>query len=206
MTSPTTATDTRELIIESAMACFGRHGLDKTTVVDIARAADVSRSTVYEYFRDKAEIVEACAEHSSQKFYREMAKAMGKGESLEDKLTFAAVFVTRARRFFEPEKYFDAYEVSLLLTKNAAVLLRECTEFLTPYLVAAKLTGEVRKDLDVAAAGEWFARMLFSLFSTPSATLDMDNDEVVIEFVRSHVVRGFTAQRAGRTPGTRYTK
>ena len=87
MSTPTTATDTREVIIESAIACFGRHGLDKTTVVDIARAADVSRSTVYEYFRDKAEIVEACAEHSSQKFYREMAKAMGKGESLEDKLT-----------------------------------------------------------------------------------------------------------------------
>src|SRR3979409_163421 len=131
MTTPTTTTDTRELIIESAMACFGRHGLDKTTVVDIARAADVSRSTVYEYFRDKAAIVEACAEHSSQRFYREMARAMGRGESLEDKLTLAAVFVTRARRFFEPEKYFDADEVSLLLTKNAAVMIRECTEYLT---------------------------------------------------------------------------
>ena len=199
MTTEATATDTRELIIESAFDCFRRQGLDKTTVVDIARAADVSRSTVYEYFRDKAEIVEACAEGASQKFYREMAKAMGKGETLEDKLTLAAVFVTRARRFVEPEKYFDADEVSLLLTKNAAVLLRECGEFLAPYLAAAKLTGEVRKDLDVAAAGEWFARMLFSLFSTPSSTLDMDDDEVVADFVRSHAVRGFTDDRPHRS-------
>lgn len=83
MTTETTATDTRELIIESAFDCFRRHGLDKTTVVDIARAADVSRSTVYEYFRDKAAIVEACAEGASQKFYREMAKAMRKGATLE---------------------------------------------------------------------------------------------------------------------------
>ena len=199
MTVETTATDTREVIIESAIACFGRHGLTKTTVVDIARAADVSRSTVYEYFRDKAEIVEACAEHSSQRFYREMARTMGRGESLEDKLTLAAVFVTKARRFVEPEMYFDADEVSLLLTKNAAVLLRECGEFLAPYLAAAKLTGEVRKDLNVVAAGEWFARMLFSLFSTPSSTLNMDDDEVVADFVRSHVVRGFTSDRAGRS-------
>src|SRR6478752_9994113 len=103
MTSASTTTDTRELIIESAFDCFRRHGLDKTTVVDIARAADVSRSTVYEYFRDKSEIVEACAEHSSQRFYREMARAMGRGESLEDKLTLAAVFVTKARQFVEPE-------------------------------------------------------------------------------------------------------
>jgi AcrR family transcriptional regulator len=194
-----TATDTRELIIKSAMACFGRQGLEKTTVVDIARAADVSRSTVYEYFRDKSEIVEACAEGASQKFYREMAKAMAKGESLEERLILAAVFVTRARRYVEPEKYFDADEVNLLLTKNAAVLLRESGEFLAPYLNAARLTGEVRKDLDVAAAGEWYARMLFSLFSTPSSTLNMDEDGVVAEFVRSHAVRGFTGDRPGRT-------
>ena len=194
-----TATDTRELIVESAMACFGKQGLDKTTIVDIARAANVSRSTVYEYFRDKAEIVEACAEGASQKFYREMAKSMGKGDSLEERLTLAAVFVTRARRFVEPEKYFDADEVSLLLTKNAAVLLRECGEFLAPYLAAARLTGEVRKDLDIAVAGEWFARMLFSLFTTPSSTLDMDDDEVVAQFVRSHAVRGFAGDRPGRS-------
>jgi AcrR family transcriptional regulator len=199
VTTETTATDTREHIIESAIVCFGRHGLPKTTIVDIARAADVSRSTVYEYFRDKAAIVEACAEHSSQRFYREMAKAMGRGETLEDKLTLAAVFVTRARRFLEPETYFDADEVGLMLTKNAAVLLQECSAFLAPYLAAAKLTGEVRKDLDVVAAGEWFARMLFSLFSTPSSMLDMDDDEVVADFVRSHVVRGFTNNRAGRS-------
>jgi AcrR family transcriptional regulator len=199
VTAETTATDTRELIIESAFGCFRRQGLNKTTIVDIARAADVSRSTVYEYFRDKAAIVEACAEHSSQRFYREMARAMGPGDTVEDKLALAAVFVTRARRIVEPEMYFDADEVSLLLTKNAAVLLRECGEFLAPYLAAAKLTGEVRKDLDVVAAGEWFARMLFSLFSTPSSTLDMDNDEVVADFVRSHVVRGFTNDRVGRS-------
>jgi AcrR family transcriptional regulator len=199
VSTETTATDTRELIVESAFDCFRRQGLNKTTVVDIARAADISRSTVYEYFRDKAEIVEACAEHSSQRFYREMARAMGRGESLEEKLTLAAVFVTRARRFVEPEMYFDADEVSLLLTKNAAVLLRECGEFLAPYLTAAKLTGEVRKDLDVVAAGEWFARMLFSLFSTPSSMLDMDDEAIVADFVRSHAVRGFTGDRTGRS-------
>src|SRR5258705_2970227 len=116
MTSPTTTTDTREVIIESAMTCFGRHGVDKTTVVDIARAADVSRSTVYEYFRDKGEIVEACAEHSSQKFYREMAKAMGRGDSLEDKLTLAAVFVNQAPQVLETGT--DFYADAMRPTRN----------------------------------------------------------------------------------------
>src|ERR1700737_5018206 len=124
MTAETTATDTRELIIGSAFGCFRRQGLNKTTIVDIARAADVSRSTVYEYFRDKAAIVEACAEISRRRFSREMARAMGPGDSVEDKLALAAVFVTRAHRIVEPAMYFYEDEVGLLLTKNAAGLLR----------------------------------------------------------------------------------
>ncbi|MCV7092985.1 TetR/AcrR family transcriptional regulator [Mycobacterium interjectum] len=195
MTQAAQATDTRELIVESAFICFGRQGLDKTTIVDIAKQAGVSRSTIYEYFSDKGAIVEACAEHASERFYREMSKAMAQGSSLEDKLSRAAVFVTQARRVIASEKYFDEDAISLLLTKDAAVLLRECVDFFAPYLAAARLTGEVRKDLDVEAAGEWFARILFSLFSTPSSTLDMDDPEVAAEFVRAHVVRGFASDR-----------
>ncbi|KLO45141.1 TetR family transcriptional regulator [Mycobacterium nebraskense] len=191
----TQAADTRELIVESAYACFGKQGLQKATIVDIARTAGVSRSTIYEYFSDKAAIIEACAEHASERFYREMSKAMDRGGSLEEKLSQAAVFVTQARRSIASEKYFDEDAVSLLLTKDAAVLLRECVDFFAPYLSAARLTGEVRKDLDVEAAGEWFARILFSLFSTPSSIRDMDDPEVAAEFVRAHVVRGFAGDR-----------
>jgi AcrR family transcriptional regulator len=192
------ATDTRELIVESAYACFGKHGLQKATIVDIAKRAGVSRSTIYEYFRDKAAILEACAEHASERFYREMSKAMVRGSSLEDKLSRAAVFVTQARRAIASERYFDEEAVSLLLTKDAAVLLRDCVDFLAPHLAAARLTGEVRKDLDIQSAGEWFARILFSLFSTPSSTLDMDNPDVVADFVRAHLVRGFAEERPRR--------
>ncbi|OBH97673.1 TetR/AcrR family transcriptional regulator [Mycobacterium sp. E2733] len=192
------ATDTRELIVESAFSCFGEQGLDKATIVDIAKQAGVSRSTIYEYFSDKAAIIEACAEHASERFYREMSRAMDRGGSLEEKLSQAAVFVTQARRSIASEKYFDEDAVSLLLTKDAAVLLRECVDFFAPYLSAARLTGEVRKDLDVEAAAEWFARILFSLFSTPSSIRAMDDPEVTAEFVRAHVVRGFAGERARR--------
>ncbi len=192
----TQPTDTRELIVQSAYSCFAKQGLQKATIVDIARAAGVSRSTVYEYFGDKAAIIEACAEYASEQFYREMSTAMDRGRSLEEKLSHAAVFVTQARRAIASEKFFDEDAVSLLLTKDAAVLLRECVDFIAPYLAAARLTGEVRKDLDVEAAGEWFARILFSLFSTPSSTLDLDDPKVVAAFVRAHVVRGFAGDRA----------
>ena len=196
------STDTRDLILESAYACFRNQGLAKTTIVDIARAANVSRSTIYEYFRDKGAILEACAEHTSEQFYREMSRAMARGGSLEEKLSNAAVFVTSARRAIAAEEYFDEDAISLLLTRDAALLLRECVEFFAPYLAAAKLTGEVRKDLDVETAGEWFARILFSLFSTASPLRDMDDPGVVAKFVSAYVVRGFAGDRprAPRSP------
>jgi AcrR family transcriptional regulator len=194
--SITQAADTRELIVHSACACFRRQGLQKTTIVDIAKTANVSRSTIYEYFSDKGAILEACAERASEQFYREMSTAMEQGaSSLEEKLSRAAVFVTQARRAMASGKYFDEDTISLLLTKDAGVLLRECVDFFAPYISAAKLTGEVRKDLDVKAAGEWFARILFSLFSTPSPIRDMDDPEVAAEFVRAHLVRGFAGDR-----------
>lgn len=195
-----TAADTRELIISAAFACFRTRGLAKTTIVDIARAADVSRSTFYEYFRDKETVVEACAEAASQRFYRNMATAIDRhgGSTLEGRLTRAAVFVTQARQVVEPEVYFDSEEVNLMLTKNAAVLLQECAEFLAPYVAAARVTGEVRSDLDVRYATEWFARMLFSLFTTPSPYVDMHDDDAVAEFVRDFVVRGFLDDRNRR--------
>lgn len=188
-----TAADTREAIISAAFACFRTRGLAKTTIVDIARTADVSRSTFYEYFRDKETIVEACAEAASQRFYRNMATAIDRygGSTLEDRLVRAAVFVAQARRVVEPEVYFDSEEVNLMLTKNAATLLRECAEFLAPYVAAARVTGEVRSDLDIPTATEWFARMLFSLFTTPSPYFDSQDDDAVAEFVKRYVVSGF---------------
>ena len=194
------AVDTRDAIISAAFGCFRTRGLAKTTIVDIARAADVSRSTFYEYFRDKETIVEACAEAASQRFYRNMAKAIDRhgGSTLEGRLVRAAVFVAQARRVVEPEVYFDQEEVNLMMTKNAATLLKECAEFLAPYVSAARLTGEVRQDLDILSATEWFARMLFSLFTTPSPTVDMHNDDEIAEFVRPYVVNGFVGGHTRR--------
>ncbi|HEX2213696.1 MAG TPA: TetR/AcrR family transcriptional regulator [Mycobacterium sp.] len=194
------AVDTRDAIVSAAFACFRTRGLAKTTIVDIARGAGVSRSTFYEYFRDKETIVEACAEAASQRFYRNMAKAIDRhgGSTLEGRLVRAAVFVTQARRVVEPEVYFDHAEVNLMMTKNAATLLKECSDFLAPYVSAARLTGEVRADLDVPTATEWFARMLFSLFTTPSALIDMRDDDAVAGFVRAYVVRGFVDARPRR--------
>jgi AcrR family transcriptional regulator len=47
---------TRQQIAEAAHALFTEHGFDAVTVADVARAADVSQGTVFNYFPTKEEL------------------------------------------------------------------------------------------------------------------------------------------------------
>jgi AcrR family transcriptional regulator len=49
--------ETRQRIADVAAALFGEHGYDAVSIVDVARAADVSDQTVYNYFPAKQDLV-----------------------------------------------------------------------------------------------------------------------------------------------------
>jgi AcrR family transcriptional regulator len=48
---------TRDAIGQAAMTLFSEHGFDAVTVADVARAADVSEKTVFNYFPAKEDLV-----------------------------------------------------------------------------------------------------------------------------------------------------
>lgn len=50
------ATFNRNNILEAAESLFAEKGLDKTSMDDVAKGADCSKSTIYVYFRSKEEI------------------------------------------------------------------------------------------------------------------------------------------------------
>jgi len=52
----------RTAILEAAEAIFGAQGFQKTTMNDVAVAADVSRPLLYRYFRDKTGLLNAVVE------------------------------------------------------------------------------------------------------------------------------------------------
>jgi AcrR family transcriptional regulator len=53
------AEETRERIVDAALQLFREEGFDKTTMRDIAAAADVATGAAYYYFRSKEELVMA---------------------------------------------------------------------------------------------------------------------------------------------------
>jgi AcrR family transcriptional regulator len=52
----------REAIVEAAYALFAERGFDQVTVTDIAKRAEVGRTTFFRYFGDKQEVLFSGAE------------------------------------------------------------------------------------------------------------------------------------------------
>lgn len=48
---------TRQLIADTAARLFAQHGYERVTVIDVAKAADVSEQTIYNYFPTKQRLV-----------------------------------------------------------------------------------------------------------------------------------------------------
>ena len=59
---------TRERLADVAAALFAEHGYDGVSVLDVARAADVSDQTVYNYFPAKHDLVLDRAEEIRQRY------------------------------------------------------------------------------------------------------------------------------------------
>jgi hypothetical protein len=85
---------------------------------------------------------------------------------------------------------FDAERVALLTTIYSRVIMDDFVMFLAPYVEIARVRGEIRADIDSNAAAEWLARLLFSLYTTPSPSRDLDDPEVTRQFVAEFALAG----------------
>jgi AcrR family transcriptional regulator len=113
---------TREHIAETARRLFAERGFEHVTVAEIARAADVSEQTVFNYFPTKEDLVYWRLES----FEDELLHAIRAREPGEDALAAFARFVLQPRGLLARE---DAAEELRALTRmiasSPALLARE---------------------------------------------------------------------------------
>jgi AcrR family transcriptional regulator len=67
-------------IIDAALQCYEAKGLTGTTLEDIAKQAGISRRTLYRYFANKQEIIEAVVEKQAEDFFLQMEKQVSRGQ------------------------------------------------------------------------------------------------------------------------------
>jgi AcrR family transcriptional regulator len=99
--------DISEKIIQEASSLFMKYGIKSVTMDDISRAMSISKKTLYQYFRDKNEIVNRVArvhlENEKRNFEEIQANA---GDAIE-KLYMHSLFIRKSFEKMNPAVLYD---------------------------------------------------------------------------------------------------
>jgi len=183
---------TRAKILQAALDCFMQLGIAKTSLYDVARAAEVSRGTVYRYFSERQALIDAAIELRAQKYYSDAAAKMDVRDTLGAQIGAFGEAVARNVADFQRHRLLEGDSMLMRLSaSDRDGALRRMSHFLAPYIEAARERGEVRADADVTEASEWIARVLMSLPPMPkSSAFDIRKPKSVGKFMESFAVSG----------------
>ena len=115
---------TRELIAETARRLFTERGFDRVTIAEVAREADVSQQTVFNYFPTKEDLVYWRLES----FEDDLLAAIRDREPGESVVQAFARFVLTPRGLLaarDPEARSRLAELTRMITESPALLARE---------------------------------------------------------------------------------
>ena len=191
VTTPSPPADVLEQrLIAGMLDCIGRWGVAKTTADDIARAAGVSRATLYRAFPGGKEVAfDALVRHELERFFAQVEDRLQEAESLEDLLVVGAVEAARFLFGHEALGYLLQHEPQRVLPSYGGLQgpLAIATGFVRPHL--ARFVA----DSDLASeAAELVVRLLLSYATDPSPWLDLTDPGSVRRFVRTFVIPALT--------------
>jgi AcrR family transcriptional regulator len=89
MVEATAASARRQQVIQAAIGVFLRYGYARTTMRDIAQAADLTRPTLYQSFSDKEVVFRAVVETMATEMFTTIREGLAHRSGLEVKLRFA---------------------------------------------------------------------------------------------------------------------
>jgi AcrR family transcriptional regulator len=95
------AEDTQRRILAAARALFGRKGIDRVTIADIGKRADVAASTVYAIYKSKDGILRALMEQALFGSAFQSAQQLLRG--VDDPVELIALTSQVARAIYESE-------------------------------------------------------------------------------------------------------
>jgi AcrR family transcriptional regulator len=160
----TKGAQTRQAVLDAAIARFGREGYRATSVADIARDAGVGGTVAYAYFPNKEALFLAALDEDAAAVVHEGLSTVSSGMILEDWRQLLLVTLVGAvdrhplaRRVLaglEPDVTDRVLEIPAL-----AELRKACTE----RLCQGQLDGTVRRDIDPVVIGNGVVAVVLSL-------------------------------------------
>ncbi|MDG2028780.1 MAG: TetR/AcrR family transcriptional regulator [Acidimicrobiales bacterium] len=197
-TSTGAVDEMRTRIVDAGYRMLLQFGENKTSMGDIAEAADVSRGTLYRYFGDRDQLMEAVMDHTVTSYWdaidARISDDMTLGDKIESRVRTAAVF---SRGLVDQLQSGSVGMYQRMMTDDLARTSAISVERTIPMLEVARDCGELRPDLDVALAADWISRVMLSLIWLPVSTVvDLSDEKAAAKYAREMIMQGVGA------PGT----
>ena len=146
-------------IIESAISTFSKHGYDKSRMDDIAITANLSKGTIYLYFKNKEELFNAISERNTNELKNQLSKLFQNNDN---------DLITRIQNFYEDfndQGYRMFFEIIAESSRNKILkqlLYQERKKILgivIDYLNILKEKGYIRKDIEITEIAYGFVSL-----------------------------------------------
>ena len=148
-------TDVRERIVQSAIECFSKNGFDRSRMDDIAKTADLSKGTLYLYFKSKEDLFYDICENNLKMIKEQLSQIFATKK--EDLVSDAERFYENLQRIENKgsEKvFFEIVAESARNLKLQRILYEQRTKIfdvVKEYLDFQVEKGFFRKDIDTEA-------------------------------------------------------
>jgi AcrR family transcriptional regulator len=208
------AEEIRDYLVRAAEVCFERYGVSKTTMEDVAAMANVSRPTIYRYFKTREGLLLAVLLRALRNFNAEAEELIAGQATFADAVVEAMTLCVHVgvtdphvRLLLGPE----SYGLSSMLVGGSPDFYTVAAEVWEPLLRQAVRSGEARADLDVTAACRWLLDVAFLLVTRvlEGALPERKVPQVLREFVVPGLVSPPTGAKTGRrtakSPGPPYS-
>jgi AcrR family transcriptional regulator len=189
---------TPERILEVTEDVLRRFGLAKATVVDVARALDVSHGSVYRHFPSKASLREAVAKRWLDRVSTPLAKIAESSGPAPARLErwLRALFTAKHKRVSEDPEMFATY---LTLAREACQTVKAHKESLTDQ-VETILSDGMKQGVFQVSDAKTTARAIFDAtirFHHPAHAGEWSDPELParIDAVLALLLRGLEAPR-----------
>jgi AcrR family transcriptional regulator len=185
--------ETRRIIFNTAYALFEKKGYDEVTMRDLAAEAGVGLGTIFQHFKDKANLLVSVFEEEFQPYVNQAFKSVPEA-SLKEQLLFLV------RQFFS--YYAKRPHISRILIKEIYIDPKNSDQIrshmlndiqrLSKLFEDAKQRGELRPDI---VSGDavilWWSYYSFVLFQAlQSDSFDVEEQMMIYERLQEQHYRG----------------
>ena len=162
--TPTKGAQTRQSILDAAIARFGREGFRATSVADIARDASVGGTVPYAYFADKEALFLAALDEDAAAVINEGLSSVFENPGRPDwRQTLLFTLVTAVDRHPLARRLLAGLEPDVTDRVLEIPALTELRKACGERLRGEQAAGTVRSDIDAVTIGNGIVSIMLSL-------------------------------------------